>query len=243
MNLFYAPDLSPDSKNYSFDKDESRHIAKSLRKKNGDTLYLTNGLGDWFEAEITAADPKRTQINILSVTKKDQRSYRIHIAMAPTKSNERFEWFLEKAVEIGIDEITPLLTCYSERKKINLARYNKILVSAMKQSLQTYKPKLNELTRLEHFLEQKFDNTQQFMAYCQANEALSNSIKPQQDILILIGPEGGFSGDEIQIARNNGFITVRISPNRLRTETAGLVSLITTHLQMDSLHSNKKQVD
>jgi len=230
MNLFYAPDLSPDSKNYTFDKDESRHIAKSLRKKNGDILYLTNGLGDWFEAKIITADPKHTQINILSVTKKNQRPYRIHIAMAPTKSNERFECFLEKAVEIGIDEITPILTRYSERKKINLTRYNKILVSAMKQSLQAYKPQLNDLIQFDEFLKQSFDNTQKFMAYCQSDDALFKSIIPQQNILILIGPEGGFSEDEIQKALDKGFKTIRISPNRLRTETAGLVSLMTTHI-------------
>ena len=243
MNLFYAPDLSPDSKNYSFDKDESRHITKSLRKKNGEILYLTNGKGDWFEAEIITADPKHTQIKILSVTKKTQRPYRIHIAMAPTKSNDRFEWFLEKAVEIGIDEITPLLTRYSERKKINWARYDKILVSAMKQSLQAYKPQLNDLTRFDYFIEQNFDNTQKFTAYCQADNALSKSVKLQSNILILIGPEGGFSDNEIQKARDKGFKTVRISPNRLRTETAGLVSLMTTHLQMDTLQPNKKQID
>ncbi len=243
MNLFYAPDLSFESKNYTFDKDESRHIAKSLRKKTGDTLYLTNGFGDWFEAEIITADPKHTQIKILSVTKKAQRPYRIHVAMAPTKSNERFEWFLEKAVEIGIDEITPLLTRYSERKKINLARYDKILVSAMKQSLQAYKPQLNELTRFDRFLEQNFDHTQKFIAYCQADDVLSESIKSQPNILILIGPEGGFSEEEIQKARDKGFKTVRISPNRLRTETAGLVSLMTAHLQMDNLQPNKKQID
>ncbi len=240
MNLFYAPDLSPDSKNYTFDKNESRHIVKSLRKKNDEILYLTNGKGDWFEAIITTADPKHTQINILSVTKKDRRPYRIHIAMAPTKSNDRYEWFLEKAVEIGIDEITPILTRYSERKKINLTRYDKIVVSAMKQSLQAYKPKLNDLMPFDKLIEQNVENTQKFMAFCQADNALFGSIIPQQDILILIGPEGGFSDIEIQKARDNAFKTVRISPNRLRTETAGLVSLMTAHLQMNNLQPNKK---
>ncbi len=230
MNLFYAPDLTPQTEIYTFDKDESRHIVKSLRKKNGDILYLTDGLGNWFEAEITNADPKHTQIKILSVTQKNKRPYRIHIAMAPTKSNDRYEWFLEKAVEIGIDEITPLLTRYSERKKVNLERYNKILVSAMKQSLQAYKPQLNELAKFDQFITQNFENTKKIMAYCQATQSMPEVIKDKQNILILIGPEGGFSDDEVQKAQTKGFVTANISTNRLRTETAGLVSLMTVHL-------------
>ncbi len=243
MNLFYAPNLSPCSQTYTFDKDESRHIVKSLRKKIGDILYLTNGLGDWFEAKITTADPKHTQINIIKVTKKDRRPYRIHIAIAPTKSNERFEWFLEKAVEIGIDEITPMITRHSERKKIKLERYDKILISAMKQSLQAYKPKLNDLTKFDRIVEQNYENTQKFMAYCQADVSLSEQINPKQNILILIGPEGGFSDEEIQKAKAKDFKTVSISSNRLRTETAGLVSLMTAHLQMQALQQDQQQVD
>ena len=239
MNLFYAPNLISESNNFTFDKDESRHIIKSLRKKTGEILFLTNGFGDWFEAEIINADPKRTQIKILSVSQIERRPYRIHIAIAPTKSNDRYEWFLEKAVEIGIDEITPLLTHYSERKKINLARYNRILVSAMKQSLQAYKPQLNNLTKFDQFIAQNFDQTQKFMAYCKADKSLSKAIQDKQNILILIGPEGGFSKEEVEKAQANGYVAVNISSNRLRTETAGMVSLMTVHLSMKNLPQNK----
>ncbi len=239
MNLFYAADLKPDTDLYTFDKSESRHIVKSLRKKVGAQLYLTDGKGHWFEAEIISADPKQTQIKIISVNQKESRPYRVHIAMAPTKSNDRYEWFLEKAVEIGIDEITPLLTRYSERKKINLDRYDKILVSAMKQSLQTYKPKLHELTKFDQFITQNFEQTQKIIAYCQADKFMSKAIRKKQNILIIIGPEGGFSDEEVQKAQANGFVTANISPNRLRTETAGLVSLTMTHLTMNNLPQNK----
>ena len=240
MNLFYAPDITSKTNHYTFDKDESRHIIKSLRKKNGDILFLTDGEGTRFEAQIISADPKHTQVKILSSKKENKRPYKIHIAIAPTKSNDRFEWFLEKAVEIGIDEITPLLTRYSERKKINLTRYEKIIVSAMKQSLQVYKPQLNELTKFEKFISQDFLQSQKYIAYCQAKQSLTGVFQNQQNILIIIGPEGGFSEEEVKKAQVNNFIPVSISPNRLRTETAGLVSLVTAHLSMKILPQNKQ---
>lgn len=239
MNLFYAPNITSKTDFYTFDKDESRHIIKSLRKKNGDILFLTDGRGNRFEAKIISSDPKHTQVKILSSTKENKRPYRIHVAIAPIKSNDRFEWFLEKAVETGIDEITPLLTRYSERKKINLNRYDKIIVSAMKQSLQVYKPKLNDLTRFEQFITQDYRQSQKFMAYCQAEQSMTDTFSKEQNILILIGPEGGFSDEEVRKAQANGFIPVKISPNRLRTETAGLVALVTTHLLLQKSPQNK----
>ena len=239
MNLFYAPDLTLNTDFYTFDKDESRHIIKSLRKKNNDKLFLTNGLGVWFEAEITDANPKQTQIKILSSQQKSASPFIIHIAIAPTKSNERYEWFLEKATEIGINEITPIVSRYSERKKINKTRLDKILVSAMKQSLQAYKPRLNDLIKLDDFINQDFGTSQKLMAYCQAEDTLSSAIVSVQNILILIGPEGGFSDLEVQKAKDAGFVTATISPHRLRTETAALVSLMTAHFKLESLPKNK----
>ena len=239
MNLFYAPDLTLNTDFYLFDKDESRHIIKSLRKKDNDKLFLTNGMGGWFVAKIIDANPKQTRIKILSHQQKSASSFNIHIAMAPTKSNERYEWFLEKATEIGINEITPIVSRYSERKKINKARWNKILVSAMKQSLQAYKPRLNDLMNLDDFINKDFGAAQKLMAYCQAEDTLSSTISSVQNILILIGPEGGFSDFEVQKAKAAGFITATISPNRLRTETAGLVSLMTAHFKLESLPKNK----
>jgi len=231
MNLFYAPDITKKSKTYIFDKEESRHITKSLRKRVGDKLFITNGKGDWFEVLIMDDNPKKTLVEIIKVTSKPQPDYHLHIAMAPTKSNERYEWFLEKATELGITEISPILTRYSERKKINAQRYEKVLVAAMKQSLQAYKPKLNELTSLSDFLNSDFTGYQKFIAYCQAEEHLNKLLLPHEDTIILIGPEGGFTGDELQKAKAKGFIPIRLSPNRLRTETAGILSVAAVNLK------------
>jgi len=229
MNLFYAPELTLTSTIHVFDKDESRHISKVLRKLVDDTLYLTNGKGIFFTAKITDNHPKKTSVNIISAESKEKRSYKIHIAIAPTKSNDRIEWFLEKATEIGIDEITPILTHYSERTKINWERYDKIIVSAMKQSLQTYKPILHPLTRWKDFIQQDFDNYNKQIAYCKSSKALKNNIKAKESVLLLIGPEGGFSTQEFNEAVEKGFTPAGLSTNRLRTETAGIVGLNTIH--------------
>jgi len=231
MNLFFAPELTKNETVYHFDKDESRHIVKSLRKRLGDELFLTNGSGDWFEAVITSVHPKKTSIKILKVFQKPPKSYKLHIAIAPTKNNDRYEWFLEKATEIGIDEITPVLTRFSERKTIKKERFDKILVSAMKQSLQAYKPHLNDLLPLDKVLQKDYKDTQKFIAYCHADLSLFSQINPKQNIIILIGPEGGFSDPELQKAIDAGFKPVSLSPNRLRTETAGLLSVSAVNLK------------
>ena len=231
MNLFFAPDLSPEDTHYVFDKDESRHISKVLRKRVGDTLFLTDGKGGWFEAKIVEAHPKHTGVQIKSYKQKKKPPYKLHVAIAPTKSNDRFEWFLEKAVEIGVDTITPLLTAHSERKKINTGRYEKIIIAAMKQSLQTYKPLLNDLTRWDDFLQKTDKNSQKLMAFCQAEKHLKEVLEPRKDTLLLIGPEGGFAPNESEQAVAQGFKPVKLSPNRLRTETAGLVAVTAFHLQ------------
>jgi len=233
MNLFYAPELTQFSKEYIFNKDESRHISKVLRKKKGEKLFLTNGKGGWFEAEIIDNDIKKTLVRIVSHRLLTRRNYRLHVAIAPTKSNERFEWFLEKATEIGIDEITPLLTEHSERKKINKDRYNKILISAMKQSLQAYLPKLNDFIKLNKFLEQLSPDYKRFLAFCQSENFFKNSLSEVQDVLVIIGPEGGFSKNEVESMLTHAFIPVRLSATRLRTETAGLLSVATVHLKLD----------
>jgi len=230
MNLFYAPDLTPHSTEYLFNKDESRHIVKSLRKKNGDILFLTNGSGDWFEAEIIIADPKKTLVSIINATRKESRPYKIHIAIAPTKSNERFEWFLEKATEIGVDRITPIITQHSERKKINLERYNKIIVSAMKQSLQAYKPYLSALTKFEDFINEN-TGSQKYIALCKAGHKFMESLAVQKDVVILIGPEGGWHQQEIDKALAKNFKPVILSNSRLRTETAGVVAVTAVNLK------------
>ncbi len=235
MNLFYAPELSTQMSLYNFNKEESRHIIKALRQKKGDILFLTNGKGDWFEAEIILDDPKKTTVKILKHEAKSKRPFRLHVAIAPTKRNERLEWFLEKATEIGIDEITPLLCRFSERKKINKERYERILIAAMKQSLQVYKPKLNDLITFKDFITQKHLENEKLVAYCKAEVDLNTQIKPARDLLIMIGPEGGFSQEEIVFAKDSGFVPVKLSENRLRTETAGLISVVTAQL-MNNFH-------
>ncbi len=228
MNLFYAPDLSPESNTYVFDKGESRHIVKVLRKKTGDKLHITNGEGDLFEVEILENNPNKTKVKITKHTYYDKTKKHIHIAIAPTKSNDRFEWFLEKATEIGVSEITPILTEHSERKKINPDRLEKILIAAMKQSLQFYKPKLNPLIKWKDFLKNT-NEEQKFMAYCKADTKISQQVKPTTSYLLCIGPEGGFSDKEIEAARENNFILSGLSEHRLRTETAGIVGLTAIH--------------
>jgi len=229
MNLFYAPDLQADSTNYIFNKDESRHISKVLRKSVGEEVYLTNGKGLFFTAEILDNHPKKTQVKIIKVEKKNQDKPLIHIAVAPTKSNDRFEWFLEKATEIGIQRVTPILTLHSERKKINPERYEKILVSAMKQSLKVYKPSLSGLTKFKDFITRDWGDVQKFMAYCHSDQNLSTALNNNK-VLILVGPEGGFSEEEVALAQTNGFKPVGLSAHRLRTETAALMAVATVQI-------------
>jgi len=233
MNLFYAPFLETTDKLYTFDKDESRHIARVLRKRIGDKLFLTDGNGHLFQSEILDDNPKKTHVNILKVETYAPSKINIHIAMAPTKSNERFEWFLEKATEIGITEITPILTAHSERKKINWARYDKILVAAMKQSLQMYKPTLHPLIKWHDFVGKSFEKHQKLIAYCKAEKHIKKTVLPEMNVLLIIGPEGGFSDEEIAQAQAQQFFPVGLSKSRLRTETAGLFGLAAIHFVND----------
>ncbi|MCM5663740.1 16S rRNA (uracil(1498)-N(3))-methyltransferase [Galbibacter mesophilus] len=225
MQLFYAPELANDAAEYTFDKEESRHISKVLRKKEGDTLYITNGKGWLFDAEITNADIKNCVVSIKKAQQKRRKQYRLHMAVAPTKMNDRYEWFLEKATEIGIDEITPIICDHSERKKIKPERYEKILQAAMKQSLTCYLPKLNEAINYADFMKEKQEG-QLFIAHCENQEKydLKRKIMADNEVVILIGPEGDFSLNEIKIAEENGYFPVSLSDNRLRTETAAIVA-------------------
>ncbi|MEL4307569.1 16S rRNA (uracil(1498)-N(3))-methyltransferase [Joostella sp. CR20] len=225
MQLFYAPKLENNAQQFTFDKEESKHISKVLRKKEGDILHITNGKGWLFESEIINADQKNCMVNIVNATQKPRKSYSLHMAVAPTKMNDRYEWFLEKATEIGIDEITPIFCDHSERKTIKPERYEKILQSAMKQSLNCYAPKLNEAVSFNDFIKES-KSDQLFIAHCEEQEkqVLKTSIKPNTPAIILIGPEGDFSVSEIQTALDNGYTPVSLSNNRLRTETAAIVA-------------------
>lgn len=231
MQLFYTPSLRPDSKTFVFDKKESAHIVKVLRKTIGETLQVTNGRGGLFTAQITTANPNQCTVEIVSCQNLPPLPYSLHIAVAPTKRNERIEWFLEKATEIGITEITPLICERSERKKINLKRYQRILQSAMKQSLQTYLPKLNEPVPYTSFIAQKRSG-QKFIAHCEdtKKKLFKDEIQPHLPLVILIGPEGDFSPHEIETALENQFQPVSLGTHRLRTETAALAACHTVSL-------------
>ncbi|WP_336069685.1 16S rRNA (uracil(1498)-N(3))-methyltransferase [Mesoflavibacter sp. CH_XMU1404-2] len=225
MQLFYNLDISEKSNTFSFPKDESRHIVKVLRKKTGDTLHITNGKGYLFTAEITIADQKNCVVNIINSEFKKPTDYKLHLAVAPTKMNDRYEWFLEKATEIGITSITPIYCDHSERKKIKTDRFEKILQSAMKQSLHLYLPILNEPISFKDYINQDFSGDL-FIAHCEETDkkSLKNEIKPNTETTILIGPEGDFSVNEIETAIKNKFIPVTLGNTRLRTETAAIVA-------------------
>ncbi|PNQ72975.1 16S rRNA (uracil(1498)-N(3))-methyltransferase [Hanstruepera neustonica] len=225
MQLFFNPDITETSQEIIFDKEESRHIVKVLRKAVGDSLDITNGKGWLFKASIIQADIKKCIANIIEKEKKPKKNYRIHLAVAPTKLNDRYEWFLEKSTELGIDEITPIICDHSERKTIKPERYNKIIQSAMKQSLQCYLPKLNEQISFSDFMKVALIG-QRFIAHCEDNHKLflKEQLNKDQDITILIGPEGDFSVKEIEMALHNKFIPVTLGETRLRTETAAIVA-------------------
>ena len=222
MQLFYNANLTEDTQQFTFDKTESRHIVRVLRKKLGDQLFITNGKGILFTSEITIADDKNCLVNIISVDEKSKpRNYHLHIAMAPTKNIDRFEWFLEKATEIGIDEITPLLCERSERKNIKSERLEKIIESAMKQSLKFHLPILNPLISFSDFIKKDFESNL-FIAHCEKSDRkpLKPTLQPKQNAIILIGPEGDFSKSEIEKAIQHKFTPITLGESRLRTENS-----------------------
>lgn len=231
MQLFYNGQLDSNDTEIRFSKDESRHMIKVLRKSAGDQLFITNGLGDLFIAEIIIADIKNCVARIISHESKEGRSYRLHMAVAPTKSNDRFEWFLEKATEIGIDEITPIICDNSERRVIKAERFEKIIQSAMKQSLSCFLPKLNEAIPFSAFIDQ-VNSDNKYIAHCEelSKTPFKSEIVPGKEILILIGPEGDFSNKEIEHAIKHSFIPVSLGNTRLRTETAAIVACHTVSL-------------
>jgi 16S rRNA (uracil1498-N3)-methyltransferase len=225
MQLFYNPNVESHQKTIAFDKEESTHIFKVLRKKEGDILHVTNGLGNLFTCKITHSNPQKCVAEILETKTAATPNFHLHIAIAPTKMNERLEWFLEKATEIGINEITPIFCDHSERKIIKQERLEKVLIAAMKQSLHLHLPKLNEGITYSEFIKKPFDGLK-LIAHCEESDkkSLKEIAQPQTDTLIIIGPEGDFSTKEIQTALAHQFMPVSLGNTRLRTETAALVA-------------------
>jgi len=225
MQLFYNPEINTETKTFFFDREESKHIIKVMRKKSNDILFVTNGLGFLFKTEITLASDSKCTVKIVSFEQQDKPKYHLHLAVAPTKMNDRYEWFLEKATEIGISEITPIICDHSERKFIKTDRFEKILQSAMKQSLHYHLPKLNEPVAFKDFIKIKKDGLS-FIAHCEETDkkTLKEMLKPNENVTILIGPEGDFSEKEIKTAIEQHYIPVTLGNTRLRTETAAVVA-------------------
>ena len=230
MNLFYAPDIKGEF--YTLTTDESKHIIRVLRMKVGDPVHFTDGKGSFYDCEISDPNPKACQVKIKSkYAGEDKRNWQIQLAVAPTKNINRFEWFLEKATEIGIDSITPIICNHSERKEVKFDRLNRVIVAAMKQSLKSKLPVLTPATSFEAVMNQAFEG-EKYIAYIdkENDKELSNVYTPGKNAMILIGPEGDFSLEEVEMAKQAGFVPVRLGKSRLRTETAAVVACHTIHL-------------
>lgn len=224
MHVFYTPDISTNL--YTLNEEESRHCSKVLRLTIGDEIYLIDGKGGFYKAKIIEVNKKHVQLQV--VEKQEQfgkRNHHLHIAIAPTKNIDRLEWFLEKATEIGIDEVTPIICDRSERKIIKEERLEKVITSAVKQSLTAYHPKLNEAISFNDFMK-KDNSAHKMIAHCMDGEKvfINQQIAIHQSYLILIGPEGDFTPSELEIALQNGYKPVTLGNTRLRTETAALAA-------------------
>jgi len=226
MQLYYIdPVLNPLPCPITLGSEESYHCIKVLRMQTGDKIHLTDGFGNLFEGQLLAQDAKQCSVMLLKVTPDvGKRPFRLHMAVAPTKNIARFEWFLEKATEIGVDEITPLICEHSERVQVRIDRLQKIILSAAKQSLNTYLPVLHEPVKFNDFMKMNHPPAR-FVAYVEEHQLLHLKAAYQEgDCTVLIGPEGDFSKKEIEIAFNHGFNPVSLGPSRLRTETAAIVA-------------------
>jgi 16S rRNA (uracil1498-N3)-methyltransferase len=226
MQLFYIPDVQGE---FAFLKDEeAHHCVQVLRHKIGDTLHFTDGIGTMYEGVLVEATKKNGMLRIEKRVEQAPKLYHLHIAIAPTKQIERLEWFVEKATEIGIHEITPIYCHHSERKQLRIDRLEKVALSAVKQSLQAYLPKINPDIAFSDFLKSTKTNTaKKMMGYCADGVPrihLKNNYMAGENALILIGPEGDFSEKEVQNALLHGFSAITLGENRLRTETAGVVA-------------------
>ena len=229
MTLFYVPNLASE---HVLPEEESLHAVKVLRLKVGDELVVVDGVGGYHIAKITLPHPKRCAFELIeSQFEFGKRDYKLHIAIAPTKNMDRLEWFVEKATEIGIDEITPIICRFSERKMVKAERMEKIIVSAAKQSVKAYFPKLNPQCTFDELIK-NHQATQKFIAHCYNSEKrqLKTEIVPAKDMLVLIGPEGDFSKEEVDKAIKSGYLPVSLGESRLRTETAGVVACHTVSL-------------
>jgi 16S rRNA (uracil1498-N3)-methyltransferase len=201
--------------------------------RHGDTVHFTDGAGNMYEGIITGDDPLNMKVSVTGVIREaGKRLYRLHVAISPLKNDDRLEWFIEKAVEFGIDEITPLICSRTEKKRIRKERLEGLILSAMKQSVKAFLPRLNEPVQFTEFIDKKHYGTR-LIASCDTQlerEAITTAVGRGEDVLLLIGPEGDFTAEEVINAINGGFIPVHIGQSRLRTETAGVAACCSVYL-------------
>lgn len=227
--IFYAPDILT---THELPQEEAQHCIRVLRMKEGDEILITDGKGCFYDAVIANAHQKHCTIDIKNKKESPKHwNFNLHIAFAPTKNIDRIEWFVEKATEIGIDSLTPLLCSHSERKQVKNERLEKILISAMKQSQKAILPQLDEMLPFAEFVKQPFQG-KKLIAHCYndiSKKTIKETYTPKEDALILIGPEGDFSEEEVKMALENGFESISLGKSRLRTETAALVACHSIH--------------
>jgi 16S rRNA (uracil1498-N3)-methyltransferase len=234
MHLFYTPDITGST--YTLNEEESKHAIRVLRLKTGDLIQLIDGSGGYYTAEIIDDNQKRCTVRVTDTKKEFQkRDQFIHIAIAPTKSNDRTEWFVEKATEIGIDEISLIDCANSERSIAKTERLQKVAIAAIKQSIKAYLPKINEISPFKKIISSFADfKGLKCIAHCQSSLSEGTHLKtlyiPHQPVLILIGPEGDFTREEVNQALENGFKEISLGSSRLRTETAALYACITINI-------------
>jgi 16S rRNA (uracil1498-N3)-methyltransferase len=230
MNVFYLPDAQNGM--VSLPEEESKHCVKVLRMQEGDRFCVTDGHGSLYDAELVEAHPKRA-VACLSNQRPgyDNKTFRLEIAIAPTKLNERTEWFLEKATEIGIDKVQLFASYHSERRVANVERFRKVMIAAMKQSIKSKLPEIEDVIDFNKLVKQPFDG-QKFIAWIDddVTELLCDKYEKGKNALVLIGPEGDFSPEEVQLAKDNGFVPVSLGEARLRTETAAVVACHTVNV-------------
>ena len=230
MNVFYLPEAKIGT--MVMPEDESKHCVKVLRMAVEERFCVTNGKGSLFDAELVEAMPKHAVIQLSNERAGyDNTPYNVEIAVAPTKLNERMEWFLEKATEIGIGRVRLFTSYHSERREANVERFRKVMIAAMKQSIKSNLPIIDEIVSFENLVKQPFDG-QKFIAWIDddVTEQLCDLYQKGQNALVLIGPEGDFSREEVSLAKQNGFVPVSLGDARLRTETAALVACHTLNL-------------
>ncbi|MCD4737119.1 MAG: 16S rRNA (uracil(1498)-N(3))-methyltransferase [Bacteroidales bacterium] len=229
MQLFYCPEIEQDI--FWLNPEESKHCLKVLRMQEGDKIYITDGKGAKYEAILEKTDPKKCKFRITNHKKADKAQFNLTIAIAPTKNISRFEWFLEKATELGVSEIIPMFCKHSERGRINQDRIGKIIITAMKQSFRAWLPKITEMISFEQVINNNF-NGKKLIAYITDDDTihLKDAVQPGENVMIMIGPEGDFSPEEVENAKKHKFQLINLGPNRLRTETAGVVAVHTVNL-------------